>query len=188
MPAFADWGVFCRTIALDPSIYLHYLQSKCLELGVRFRRASVAHIRDAFSVRFGDQPADQTVAEVVVNCTGTLAARLGGVEDEAMVPMRGQLVVVENESVGGMFSVSGDDNMHEEVGECCYIINRPSGKFSPRRSHEHTDQLSLDDGKTGYFPWAWRRANSGGLRASSLLCRWRNRAGRLLLPHVVAGA
>src|SRR4051812_11001765 len=55
VPAFADWGVFCRTVALDPSIYLHFLQSQCLSLHVRFRRASVAHIRDAFSVRFGEE-------------------------------------------------------------------------------------------------------------------------------------
>jgi hypothetical protein len=46
--------------------------------------------------------------------------------DERVVPMRGQLVVVANES-GGMFGLSGADDMHNGLGECCYVIPRPAG-------------------------------------------------------------
>lgn len=68
-----------------------------------------------------------SVADVVVNCSGLMAAKLGGVMDEAVIPIRGQLVIVENES-RGMFSLSGDATMDEEIGENCYIIDRPAGK------------------------------------------------------------
>jgi len=120
VPLFADWGIFYRSLALDPSIYLHYLQSQCLSLGVKFRRAAVSHIREAFDIT------GESKAHVVVNCTGLWASKLGGVNDANMVPIRGQLVIVENDS-GGMFSVSGDDTMQEDIGECCYVIPRPAG-------------------------------------------------------------
>lgn len=78
----------------------------------------------------------------MVNCTGLLASKLGGVMDESVVPRRGQLIVVENES-GGMFSLSGDALMQEGIGERCYIIDRPSGMYpghdtqQSRASHTH---------------------------------------------------
>lgn len=123
VPDFADWGTFYRTIALDPSICLHYLQSQCLSLGVTFHRATISHIREAF----GQALPHASSADLVVNCSGLWAAKLGGVMDEKVVPMRGQLVIVQNES-HGMFSLSGDGTMQEELGECCYIIDRPAGK------------------------------------------------------------
>lgn len=137
VPDFADWGTFYRTIALDPSIYLHFLQSRCLSLGVSFRRATVDHVLDAFffpgpaenataALDTGTGARAEATADIVVNCTGLLASRLGGVEDASVRPVRGQLVIVENES-RGMFSLSGDAAMDEEVGENCYIIGRPAG-------------------------------------------------------------
>lgn len=132
LPGLADWGTFYRTISLDPGVYLHYLQSQCLSLGVTIRRAAVDHIRDAFVVvtTSGIIPNDDDAtarADVVVNCSGLWASSLGGVMDERMVPMRGQLVLVENES-GGIFFCSGDGDMDCAVGECSYIINRPGGE------------------------------------------------------------
>ena len=72
------------------------------------------------------RPATGLTADIVVNYTGLLAARLGGVEDNSLIPERGQLVIVENES-HGLFSFTGDEDMHKDVGECCYIIERPGG-------------------------------------------------------------
>lgn len=138
VPEFADWGTFYRTISLDPSIYLHFLQSTCLSLGVSFRRATLDHIHDAFFLappQDAGASATMSVADVVVNCTGLLASRLGGVMDEAVIPIRGQLVIVENES-RGMFSLSGDATMDEKIGENCYIIDRPAGK-SPAPAPKH---------------------------------------------------
>jgi D-amino-acid oxidase len=120
IPHFADWGVFYKTIGLDPCLYLHYLQARCLSMGVAFRRGSLDHIHDAFKF-------DKAVqADVVVNCSGLGACKLGGVMDENVKPMRGQLVVVENES-HGQYGISSDDDMQSHIGESCYIIDRPSG-------------------------------------------------------------
>ncbi|KAB5578122.1 FAD dependent oxidoreductase, partial [Coniochaeta sp. 2T2.1] len=101
-----------RTVSLDPSIYLHYLQSQCLSLGVTFRRVTVGHIREAFN----QNVLGRSTPDVVVNCTGLWASKYGGVMDYQVVPMRGQLVIVENES-HGMFSLSGDGSMKEEIGD-----------------------------------------------------------------------
>jgi D-amino-acid oxidase len=91
---------------------------------VTFHRATISHIREAFAQALPHA----SPADLVVNCSGLWAAKLGGVMDEKVVPMRGQLVIVQNES-HGMFSLSGDGTMQEELGECCYIIDRPAGKF-----------------------------------------------------------
>ncbi|ETS84914.1 hypothetical protein PFICI_02939 [Pestalotiopsis fici W106-1] len=119
VPAWADWATFYRTLTIDPSIYLHWLQSTCIELGVQFKRASLAHIREAFSM-VSPEPA------LVVNCTSLQASKLGGVEDKWLKPMLGQLVIVEND-VDGIYGLSGDDDMDASLGECCYVIPRPGG-------------------------------------------------------------
>ena len=46
--------------------------------------------------------------------------------DASVKPMRGQMVIVENES-HGQFVYSGDSDMVKDIGECCYIIDRPAG-------------------------------------------------------------
>jgi glycine/D-amino acid oxidase-like deaminating enzyme len=88
---------------------------------VTFRRQTLSHIRDAFYLH-------STATDVVINCTGLLASRLGGVMDNKVVPVRGQIVVVENES-HGIFFESDDGTFDKGIGECCYIIPRPAGSF-----------------------------------------------------------
>jgi D-amino-acid oxidase len=124
VPAFADWGTRYRTLALDPSIYLHWLQSSCLEKGVVFQRRTLSHIREAF---ISEDPLT-TKPNVVLNCSGVMAAKLGGVLDEKIIPMRGQLVIVANQSKG-MWSISGAADFDNSIGECCYIIDRPAGEL-----------------------------------------------------------
>lgn len=64
-------------------------------------------------------------ADLVVNCTGLGALKLGGVEDKHMMPIRGQIVVVRNEA-NLMCSTSGTDDGEDEV---CYIMQRAAGMF-----------------------------------------------------------
>ncbi|KIW07044.1 hypothetical protein, variant [Verruconis gallopava] len=125
VPAFADWGVRYGTIGLDPSIYLHWLQSKCLDNGVKFQRRTLKHINEAF-YESPDPGSERSRPRVVVNCSGVLASKLGGVKDDNIIPMRGQLVIVANESKG-MFSLYGLREVDESIGECIYIIDRPAG-------------------------------------------------------------
>jgi hypothetical protein len=90
----------------------------------------LGHIREAFAVddTFHARPG------IVINCTGILASKLGGVNDGAVHPVRGQLVIVGNES-HGMYTLSGAPDMDERIGECCYIIDRPAG-MSIHRNYE----------------------------------------------------
>jgi D-amino-acid oxidase len=62
-------------------------------------------------------------ADVVVNCTGLLASKLGGVMDKEVIPARGQIVIVHNDP-GVMFDISGTDDSEDE---CCYIMKRAAG-------------------------------------------------------------
>ena len=86
-----------------------------------FERAIFKHIADAASAHHSGQKAD-----VVINCTGLSALKLGGVEDKNMHPARGQIVLVRNDP-GAMYSISGCDDGDDEV---CYIMQRAAGKFN----------------------------------------------------------
>lgn len=63
-------------------------------------------------------------ADLVVNCTGLLACRLGGVEDKTVIPARGQIILVRNEP-GKMMTISGTDDGEDEV---TYIMQRAAGE------------------------------------------------------------
>jgi glycine/D-amino acid oxidase-like deaminating enzyme len=120
VPDWVDWGVRYRSVSLEPSIYLHWLQSSCMELGVRFRRETVSHIREAFLMS-APRPS------VVVNCTSLQAAKLGGVEDQRLRPVLGQMVIVANEADGNYTFAGEDETMEPSIGECSYVIPRPAG-------------------------------------------------------------
>lgn len=84
-----------------------------------FKRATFEHIRDATAP--GAHPSGKV--DLVVNCTGLMASKLGGVEDETVVPARGQIVIVRNEA-GKMLDVSGTDDGDNEA---CYVMTRAAG-------------------------------------------------------------
>ncbi len=62
--------------------------------------------------------------DVVVNASGLLACRLGGVLDGKVYPARGQIVVVRNEAGGVMTTVSGCEDGEEEL---VYVMQRALG-------------------------------------------------------------
>ena len=146
MPPGYDYGVAFTSVCINTSIYLPYLVSQCLAAGVIFKRAIFSHVSEAASAHSSGKPAD-----VVVNCTGLSAGKLGGVEDKEMVPARGQTVLVRNDP-GKML---GSSQLAGE--EMCYIMQRAAGKpfhsFSlsktspkadliPRRRHDPRRLLS----------------------------------------------
>lgn len=93
--------------------------SQCLKNGVTFKRAVFPHVSDAAAP--GVHPDGKV--DVVVNCTGLMATKLGGVEDKTVVPARGQIVIVRNDA-GKMLDVSGTD---DGDGEACYVMTRAAG-------------------------------------------------------------
>ncbi|RPA81017.1 D-amino acid oxidase [Ascobolus immersus RN42] len=111
----ATSGKQFKSVCINVSLYLPYLVSECLKLGVQLRRGFCTHISDV-AAQAAVKP------DLVVNCTGLRARFLGGVEDEKMVPVRGQIAVVKNVS-RGMVNLSGTDDGPEEV---LYIMNRPA--------------------------------------------------------------
>ena len=82
------------------------------------KRGIVSHVAEAASLHHTGKPAD-----VVINCTGLLAGKLGGVEDPTVFPGRGQIVVVRNDS-GVMTTISGTDDGSDEA---TYIMQRAVG-------------------------------------------------------------
>ncbi|KAI4165469.1 MAG: hypothetical protein LQ342_000879 [Letrouitia transgressa] len=116
-PGF-DNGHYFTSVCINTAIYLPWLTSSCLRNGVAFQRQILKHISEAATMHHSGEPAD-----LVVNCTGLGALKLGGVEDKHMMPIRGQIVVVRNEA-NLMCSTSGTDDGEDEV---CYIMQRAAG-------------------------------------------------------------
>ncbi|KAI4272835.1 MAG: hypothetical protein LQ337_005024 [Flavoplaca oasis] len=106
------------SVCINTAIYLPWLASQCLSKGVVFKRANLKHVCDASGIHHTGRKAD-----LVVNCTGLSASELGGVEDQNMMPIRGQTVLVRNEA-DVMCSSSGTDDGDEEV---CYLMQRAAG-------------------------------------------------------------
>ncbi|OAL32485.1 hypothetical protein AYO22_00507 [Fonsecaea multimorphosa] len=93
LPAEIDNANSFTSVCINTAIYLPWLVSQCLKNGAILKRAVFKHIADAAApgVHHSGRPAD-----LVVNCTGLSAAKIGGVEDKLVVPARGQIVVVRN--------------------------------------------------------------------------------------------
>ena len=91
-----------------------------------FRRGILDHIADAANAYHSGKKAD-----VIINCTGLAAGKLGGVEDKDMIPARAQTVLVRNDP-GVMISTSGVDHADDEV---LYIMQRAAGKQIYENKH-----------------------------------------------------
>jgi D-amino-acid oxidase len=115
-----DSGCTFTSVCINTALYLPYLASECLKAGVVMKRAIFKHISDAAAA--GVHHSGKS-ADVVVNCTGLNASKIGGVEDKTVIPARGQIVLVRNDA-GAMYSVSGTDDGEDEA---CYIMTRAAG-------------------------------------------------------------
>lgn len=115
LPAGIDSGTRFTSVCINTAIYLPYLLSRCISQGCTVKRGVLAHISDAATLHALGK------ADLVVNCTGLLARTLGGVMDETVVPVRGQIVVVRN-SPGAMYTVSGTDDGADEVSYIMFAL------------------------------------------------------------------
>ncbi|KAL8771607.1 MAG: hypothetical protein Q9209_003050 [Squamulea sp. 1 TL-2023] len=113
-----DDGHTFTSVCINTAIYLPWLASQCLLKGVIFKRANLRHICDATKLHHSGRKAD-----LIVNCTGLSAFKLGGVADQNMIPIRGQTVLVRNEA-NVMCLSSGTDDGQEEG---CYVMQRAAG-------------------------------------------------------------
>jgi len=113
-----DAGIEFQSVVINVALYLPYLVGQCRKNGVVLKRQILTHIADAKKIHDSGDDAD-----VVVNCTGLMASTLGGVNDKAVVPARGQIVIVRNDP-GMTVGTSGTDDGTEES---VYYMNRACG-------------------------------------------------------------
>ena len=114
-----DTGTAFTSVCINTALYLPWLASQCLKNGVVLKRSIFKHISEAADAHDSSEKAD-----LVINCTGLSAGKLGGVEDTKMIPARGQIVVVRNEA-DFMCSGSGCDDGDDET---CYVMQRAAGE------------------------------------------------------------
>ncbi|KAF2026866.1 D-amino-acid oxidase, partial [Setomelanomma holmii] len=113
-----DSGVTFKSVGIDVDVYLLYLLRKLKESGVVVKRATIGHILDAATMHESQRP-----AEALINCTGLLASKLGGVQDTSVYPVRGQLIVARG-SVWGLITTSGTDDGPTDT---MYVMPRGKG-------------------------------------------------------------
>ena len=111
-------GCEFTSVCLNLAIYLPWLVGQCLRNGVVFKRAVLSHISEARTMSHTGQAAD-----FIINTTGLGSRKLGGVEDTALAPARGQTVIVRNE-FSPMVALSGSDDGPAEI---CYLMQRAAG-------------------------------------------------------------
>lgn len=110
-------GFEYTSIVISVRTYLGYLSQKLLAAGVNIKRGHVNHIKDAAKYFTKGTP------DVIVNCSGLLARRLGGVEDKAVYPIKGQILLIRN-NCSTLLSVAGTGGPDEEA---FYIFPRKEG-------------------------------------------------------------
>ncbi|KAL2063794.1 hypothetical protein VTL71DRAFT_5599 [Oculimacula yallundae] len=134
-PGIARAATF-TTVCINTAIYLPWLFSQCLAAGITFERHTITHISSAFSLATFISNSASEPPDLVINCTGLGSLALGGVEDKAMYPVRGQVALVRNSITGvgavdahgtishAGFSLSGTDDGDDKS---CYGMTRAAG-------------------------------------------------------------
>ncbi|KAF2708778.1 nucleotide-binding domain-containing protein [Pleomassaria siparia CBS 279.74] len=118
LPSDCDTGTSFTSVCINTAIYLPYLLGQCVKSGMTIERAILSHISEATLLHASGEPAD-----IIINCTGLGALKLGGVLDTNLFPGRGQTVLVRNDP-GVMLTISGTDDGDEEA---TYIMQRAFG-------------------------------------------------------------
>lgn len=126
LPAGFETGSSFKTPCINPPVYLDYLARQLRRLDVAMKRGSVSHIADAADLHDGGSQAD-----IVINCTGLAAAKLGGVEDSTVFPARGQICLVKN-TCRGLVTTSGTDDGPFDV---FYVQPRANGRKENTQPH-----------------------------------------------------
>lgn len=117
LPSGMAYGHEFGSVCINTAIYLPWLVGQCRKHGVVIKRASLNHISEASSLG----PSGR--ADIIVNCTGLMACKLGGVMDSKVMPARGQIVMVRNVSPFMVATSSTPDSPDELV----YVMTRAAG-------------------------------------------------------------
>ncbi|KAI5306076.1 hypothetical protein KEM56_002302 [Ascosphaera pollenicola] len=86
LPEDAGWGLEGQSLIINTAVYLSWLQGHLIRAEVSFVRKHYDHVDTLF--------ADFPNATALFNCTGLGAKTLGGVNDAAVFPAKGQTILV----------------------------------------------------------------------------------------------
>ncbi len=162
-----DSGTAFTSVCINTALYLPWLMAQCLKDKVVVKRAILNHISEAANIHHTGSKAD-----LIVNCTGLGAGRLGGVEDPNVVPARGQIVLVRNDP-GIMCSTSGTDDGGDEA---CYIMQRAAGKPYSNGSSVQGRLLTVTEGGGTILGGSFQKGNWDGQFDPNLANRIMKRA------------
>jgi glycine/D-amino acid oxidase-like deaminating enzyme len=118
----AAYGISFTTLTIDTPKYLNYLLSRFLASGGSIIRGTVQHIQQvieggATALSGSGKPSR---VDAVVVCAGLGARTLGGVEDKAMYPIRGQTVLLKAPWIKyGMTMVEKDERRTYTIPRRC---------------------------------------------------------------------
>lgn len=101
---------------INSPVYLKWLENQFKKLGGEIIQQSLSHVDEIFDFF----PPKSKASAVVINCTGLGAKFLGGVNDDALFPTRGQVVVVKAPHIKRTMTHIGTEGM-------TYIIPRSDG-------------------------------------------------------------
>lgn len=120
-PGVAHCNEF-TSVCINTALYLPWLVGQCRANGVVFHRTNLAHISEAAVRHHSGAKAD-----LLINATGLMACKLGGVMDARVQPARGQVVVVRNELplMLGATLAAEDEAQHPD--EMVYCMTRAAG-------------------------------------------------------------
>ncbi|KZT68367.1 FAD dependent oxidoreductase [Daedalea quercina L-15889] len=151
-------GYSYNTYTVDPPLYLNYLLSRFIARGGSVVRGKVQHINQVLEGGidiFTRGCASATSINALVVCAGLGARALGGVEDQAVHPNRGQVVLLKTPWITEASRISDSTG-----GDQTYVIPRKNGVVSLGST-----KLSND-----WFPAARVETTDDILRRCLVLC------------------
>ncbi|MET9621618.1 FAD-dependent oxidoreductase [Streptomyces sp. NPDC006464] len=126
VPGPYEVGLAARLPLIDMPVHLAWLRRRLEEAGGRWERRSVAAFEEAAAE-----------APVVVDCTGLGAREL--VPDGRLLPVRGQLVLVENPGITEWFTAAD-----AESSETTYFFPQPGRLVLGGTAQEGDERLDAD--------------------------------------------
>ncbi|KAK5407974.1 hypothetical protein LTR06_007717 [Exophiala xenobiotica] len=118
LPEGAVMGLDMDSFMINTVAYLQWLQMQLLKTNVKFIRRTYNHIQTLMQ--------DFPNAKVFFNCTGLGARHLGGVEDEAVYPTKGQTILIA-EPKTPLKRMYISSSAAWPAGEFAHVFPRPLG-------------------------------------------------------------
>merc|ERR1711907_13255 len=112
------FGYEMDTVVVTPSDYLIFLWEVFLNNGGDYVIEDIERLSDLTEMRNTD---------LVINCPGLGARTLGDVEDQAVYPERGQIIIVRNPRVTACYRARGSYDASDPGNFGTYILPRANG-------------------------------------------------------------